>query len=346
MSRSRARTTTAAALLILLVGTAAAPPNPASTPSSAFTAATGWIADQQVEDGGFFRQGQGAAYSGGLAETLAVLGADAGTSPDVLQAALDRLAELGPDAATRPAYTGRIVMAVVAAGHDPSRFGGHDYVADLKPTPAGYWEPQNYANALAALGWLAAGNRLSDASVAWIRANQCASGGFGWQALCLGVADVDTTALTLSVLLAHGLPTSDPAVVRARTFLLAAQNDQGGFGLAPGEVTNANSTGLVLSAIAALGEEPGAAPWSRGAGQDPLSELLELQTPEGGFLWRAGNAGGISSYATVQAAPGVAGLAYPLQPGREECEGLPGAAADHGRGRQGEQAHRACRPAA
>lgn len=84
-------------------------------------------------------------------------------------------------------------------------------------------------------------------------------------------------------------------------------------------MTNSNSTGLVLSTIAALGETPGEAPWDLGGGRDPLTQILSLQAPEGGFYWTAGNAGGINNYATVQATPGVAGRAYPLVPQERRC---------------------------
>lgn len=317
----------ATALLAALTTIAAAPAEPpgdADTPSPTGSALAGldWIVDQQVADGGFFRPDQSVAYSGGLAETLAVVATDRGASADTLERARDRLARLGPEAATRPAYTGRIVSAITAAGDDPRAFGGHDYVAQLEEAyrPVGFWEHANYANALAALGWLAAGRDLPPAAVAWIRANQCLDGGFSWQSACAFRSDIDTTALIINVLAAHGLDRTDPTVAAARAYLLQARNDQGGFGAWPGQETNANSTGLALSAIAALGESPTEAPWSLGGVRDPLTQLLALQTQDGGFLWRAGDPGGINSYATVQAVPGVAGLTYPLEGDVIGCE--------------------------
>lgn len=301
---------------------------------SAASHAIEYVASTQALDGGFFGIGQSAESSGGLADTLVALAVDEGLDDDALDAALSRLEALAPGATSRPAYTARIVMAAVASGLDPRSFGGVDYVARLDGArhPAGYWEAQNYANALAALGWIAAGHDLDLESVLWTTANQCADGGWGFMTACLSRSDVDTTALTLSALVAGGVDTSDPSVLRARQFLIDAQNADGGFGDRPDAETNANSTGLALSAIAALGEVPTDAPWNLGAGRDPLSELLTLQTADGGFLWKASSPSMIDNYATVQALPGVAGVAYPVPP-RVESDADEGCAA-HDRARR------------
>lgn len=47
-----------------------------------------------------------------------------------------------------------------------------------------------YANALAALGKLAAGGALPGEALTWFRVNQCADGGYGWFTACLGGSDV------------------------------------------------------------------------------------------------------------------------------------------------------------
>lgn len=218
-------------------------------------------------------------------------------------------------------------MAIVAMGGDPRSFGGIDYSARLAASRsvAGWWETQNYANALAALGWTALGNDLAMESAAWIRGQQCADGGWGFMTACLSAADVDTTALTINALIAGGIDRDDAAVQRARQFLLRAQNAKGGFGDRPGAETNANSTGLSLSAIAALGEQPQDTSWNRGESQNPHAQLLSLQTADGGFLWKASRPSMIDNYATVQATPGVAGKPYPIRPITERaCERRPG----------------------
>lgn len=305
---------------------------PASASPTSASQAIAYIVGQQVPDGGFFGPNQGVGYSGGLADTMVAVLADQGASADAVDRALENLTANGWAAATkRAAYAARVVMAAKAAGADPRQLGGHDYVAQLESfySPLGYWESQGYANALAALGWLAAGERLPAQALTWLRLNQCPDGGFGWgTTTCLAVSasDVDTTALVVNVLIAAGLPSDDAMVTKARQYLVVAENAQGGFGGAPGAATNANSTGLVLSAIAALGEQPRNAPWARSAGRDPLTQILTLQTASGGFLWTATSSGGINNYATVQAVPGVAGQAYPIKPVRpgDDCKRRPG----------------------
>lgn len=134
---------------------------------------------------------------------------------------------------------------------------------------------------------------------------------------------MDTTALVVNVLAGAGLPNDDLTLARARGFLVAAQNEDGGFGYVRDEETNANSTGLALSAIAALGEEPTGAPWKLGDGPDPLTQILALQAPEGGFYWRRAPRVGSNNYATVQAIPGVAGRSYPVLSPPRRCPGRP-----------------------
>lgn len=283
-----------------------------------------YVAGTQGADGSFFGGGQSVAYSGGLADTLVSLSADGGLRKRALDAALKQLRTKGPGEMTRAAYAARAVMALVATGRDPSSFGGYDYTDKLDSfySPvAGYWETQMYSNALSALGALAAHGSIPDAAITWFRLNQCADGGYGWFAPCLAASDVDTTALVVNVLAGAGLPNGDITLARARDYLVLAQNDQGGFGQGRDQETNANSTGLALSAIAALGERPTESPWNLGDGRDPRTQILALQAPEGGFYWRAGTPGGINNYATVQAIPGVAGRSYPLLPRARRLRG-------------------------
>ncbi|HEX9891349.1 MAG TPA: prenyltransferase/squalene oxidase repeat-containing protein, partial [Actinomycetota bacterium] len=250
MTRS-VRRFAALACLVVVSGTAQA--KPAVTPASK---AIRYVAQTQAPDGTFFGGGQSVAYSGGLADTLVSLSADTGLRRGRLGPALAQLQVKGPEEMTRAAYAARAVMALVAVGRNPRSFGGYDYVAKLDSySGAGAWEGQMYANAIAALGALAAHGSIPDEAVLWFRATQCPDGGWGWFSPCVA-ADVDTTALVVNVLAGAGLPSSDLTLARARDYLIAAQNEAGGFGAAKDQETNANSTGLALSAIAALGEHP------------------------------------------------------------------------------------------
>jgi hypothetical protein len=228
--------------------------------------------------------------------------------------------------ARKPGQAARIVMGLVAAGENPRAFGGVDYVARTKArydATTGAYEDGLYADALAALGVLAANENLPGRAVTYLRANQCVGGGYAWKEGCAATPDVDTTSAVMSALLASGLPPSDSTISRARTFVRSAQNPDGGFPLEDGKTTNANSTGLALSAIAALGEN--ATGWRTSTGGDPISALSKLQGSDGGFRYQSSDpsAGG---YATVQAVLGLAGVAYPMAPVKRERASAAGAA--------------------
>lgn len=246
-----------------------------------------------------------------VAEAVIAVAASGRGGP-TLDRALARIAADGPASITRAGHAGRIVMALVATGHDPHRFGGYDYVARITASyqPAsGAYDNGVYANALAVLGLQAAGEAVPAQAITYLRANQCASGGFAHQPGCLNPPDVDTTSMVLSVLAAAGIAPDDLTRRNARDWLLRAQNRSGGFGLQPGDADNANSTGLALSVVRALGEDPASAPWARG-NADPATALLRLQLASGAFTYVASDPKP-NDYATVQALPGLAGMAWP-----------------------------------
>jgi hypothetical protein len=261
----------------------------------------------------------------GVAEAITSLVAGGGGEAGVRRALALVEANGVERAEARAAYAGRIVMGLVAAGRDPRRFGGYDYAARL----ASFFDPVTgaydrgiYSDALAVLGVIAATGSIPARAADYLRANQCVDGGFGHEEACAFGADLDTTALVVCALTGAG--ESGPALRKAREYLVSARNIDGGFGHHPGEVTNANSTGLVLSALAALREDPGTAPW-RSGDTDPVGALLRLQSSSGGFRFVA--SGGTDDYATVQGIVGMAGRAYPVRP-LARAALLPGARRD------------------
>jgi hypothetical protein len=229
--------------------------------------------------------------------------------------ALSRVRAQGPARASeRAGLAGRLVLGLTAAGEDPARFGGYDYLGAIEARynpVTGAYDSGLYANALAALGWLSARRALPAQALTHFRLSQCESGGYAHDERCLAGADIDTTALVLNVLVLAGVGPDDGARGRAVAFLRTRQNPDGGFGLDDqSRSTNANSTGLALSAIAALGGTP--TEW-RNEGRDPLRALRGLQLSSGAFAYARGD-DRPNLYATVQAIPGLLGSAYPLRP--------------------------------
>lgn len=279
--------------------------------NSAFRAAQ-WVVARQESNGAFFNQTQSAHQT---AETLAAIVAG-GVTGDPVAKGLGYISANGPAAATKGAFTGRIIAGIVAGGADPRAFGGVDYVATLDGqynATTGAFDVSNFfANLLGANGALAARRALPAQAIAYLRANECAGGGFGFSNGCVE-PDTDTTALAVNVLVGAGLRT-DSIVTRARSFLLSRQNPDGGFGFASSfPPTSGDSTGLGLALIAALGEEAQSHPWLQPDGDDPVRALLALQDSDGAFKFSFSDVTG-NAFSTVNAIPGMAGATFPIRP--------------------------------
>lgn len=282
--------------LLLALGPlpATARTKPASAQAASLTRAGDWLTGRQTGEGDL----PGYTASGVGELVIALL---AGGRPgEPVDRALGYLHRHGARDARSPAHAARIVMGMHAGGADASTHLG---VIDAGFDPAtGAYEENVYAHALAMVGAAISGD-VPGGAVTHLETNQCLSGGFAWRRGCAGVPDTDTTAMAISALRAAGRPADDDAIVRARTYLNQVRNDDGGWGLEPADPTNANSTGLVLSALAALGEDPSS------LRPDPRNALAALQTDDGGFAYTEG--GAANDYATVQATIGLAGVPYP-----------------------------------
>lgn len=300
----------AAAVGTALVLTAPLPARASERSESARRGAE-YLAEHQAADGTFF--GDDAPHR--VAEALVALVAG-GIEGEPVARALSAIAAGGPEAADTAGEAGLLVMGIVAGGEDPRDFRGEDYVEHLESfydETVGMYHLQMFQNALALLGVVAAGEPIPDEAIRFLRLNRCADGGIGIQAPCGGGGGhVDVTALVLNALARAGMPPSDSLRSGARAFLVAAQNGEGGFGDTKGKPTNANSTGLALTAIAALGESATETPWRRPDG-DPVERLLALQQDDGRFRLSAA-AEGDPFIATRQAVPGIAGRAHPVGP--------------------------------
>lgn len=293
---------TAMALLVALPGVPAA-----QDLTEATSRAAGYVVETQTATGAFGNHSQSPDYTGVYLLSVVAGGAEG----DPVEDALHYIRRHGPSrAAEQPAYAGRIALGVAAAGEDPRDFDGTDYVAlaEARYNPlTGRYDTNFYANLLAALGVLTI-EELPPRAIDYIRLNQCPDGGFSWREACTGRPDTDTTSLAINVLTAAG--GADSAVERARTWLVEGQNPDGGFAHWHGDPTDANATGLALTAIAAMGEDPTAGTWEQADG-DPVQALLSLQHDSGGFRWRA-EGDDPNTWATVQALPGLSGRSLPL----------------------------------
>jgi hypothetical protein len=316
-----------ACLVIALGAVTSASASPASRAASAAAAAQ-WMAEQQTDSGAFFSDTLRVDLH---AEALAAVVAG-GIDEATLAAALGYIESNGEAGATEGARTGRIIAGIAAGGGDPTDFGGVDYVAILTSqfdTATGRYRKDAttlytdmFSNLIAANGDIAADGELPTQAMDFILSQQCPDGGFAFGGVgdC-AFNDVDTTALAINVISNSGLSGSeiDAALGQARTYLLGAQTDNGGFSFCCDDPNfSSDSTGLALTAIAALGEDAEAHPWLQADGDDPVQALETLQTEEGSFRFAEEDFNGDpitegNSLSTVNATPGMAGETYPIQ---------------------------------
>jgi energy-coupling factor transport system substrate-specific component len=206
-----------------------------------------------------------------------------------------------------------VVIALAAAGRNPAelRRDGHDPVAwirahlgqlqgpgDLERTIValaaahaplgtlvaqlerdqrrdGSVGEQSNLTAFAILAWRAAHASGVPAAAAWLARQQDGDGGFSF-AVRGDPGDVDDTAAAIEALTAaRAAPT---VVARARAFVLANENRDGGFPLQPGGASNAQSTAWAVQALCATGSSV----------QRPLAYLRARLTRSGAVAYADG----------------------------------------------------------
>jgi len=308
-----------------------------------------YIASRQAADGSV----PGFSAVGGTADAVLALAA-ARRGPE---AVADALAFLEGEAAgiTSVGQLGKVAMAAVAGGGDPRAFGGVDVVARIQgaydPETGRYGTDQGVGvvdQALAILGLAAAGAEVPRRAARWLAEAQCPDGGWQFDAPydpavddrhCssgeddFSMSDTNTTAYAVMA-----LEVAPPVRLRRdpfRYFDLARDGIKGGwrydfrrrpFGSLA--VTDANSTGLVLQAYAAAGEDPPPRarralaalqyrPCGRVAGAFAYTWVQRdgrwVRSPSRAEARAEAGSGGVTVIgATVGALPGLAGVPFPV----------------------------------
>lgn len=286
--------------------------------------ALAWLAAQQNDDGGF---GDPESSPGTTAQAVLGIAAvyenasawqkDSSSPLDYLASKADEYTSTGWDPASSTAL---LIQAVVAADGNPYNFGGINLVERLDSffsASTNQFTGSNWAIASYILAKIALLEEPNPDYVQLLKDNQLPSG--GWEYSAGWGADSNTTALAVQALVAAGEPLTSTAIVSATSYFHSIQNEDGGFPYAKpslwGTETDANSTGMVLQALAALGEDPLtwlASPDGQLTVHSPLEALLALQQLGGAFNWKA-DAPGSQIMATAQALPGIMGQAFPIR---------------------------------
>jgi hypothetical protein len=174
----------------------------------------------------------------------------------------------------------------------------------------------DYDVALAVLALRGGGRDVPAAILDGLVADQLPDG--GWAFAKGQPSDTNTTALVLMAL-GRSARGEEAAARRGVAFLDGQQFDSGGWGYDKRskdiKSMDANSTGLVLSALSALGIDQQA---KAKGGVTPRDALLRLQAGSGGFAFdpiklKAGTA---DQLATAQALVGLAGRSLPVERAR------------------------------
>ncbi|WP_326591037.1 prenyltransferase/squalene oxidase repeat-containing protein [Streptomyces sp. NBC_01294] len=124
------------------------------------------------------------------------------------------------------------------------------------PTYDGVWR-----QSFALLAQHTVGVEPAREAVVWLVGQQCDTGGFASfrpnaAVACDATTMYDTNATAAAVQALKALGGQDAAVKQSVDWLKSVQNEDGGWSYVPGSPSDANSTALVISALAVAGEKP------------------------------------------------------------------------------------------
>lgn len=316
---------------VVLSGTARAD----VTPAQAADYAAGWLG-RTIDPTGYVPALSGVSYTDTAWAVIALVAAEVGEAQAAEATAYllahvdDYVVVAGEDS---PAALAALILAGHARGADVSALVTRLLATKRTTGPdAGLFGAADatydgaYRQGLSLLALAAVGQTDADA-VAWLEAEQCADGGWmgnrpDTSAPCPAF-DFDSfvgeesngTAIAALALAALGEdPVHDPL-----EFLGETQNADGGFAFIPGFGSDANSTGLTVQVLLALGEDLD--DWAAPEGT-PYDFLLSLQVgnppaAKAGALAFMPNPDGsltANAFATAQAVPALAGKWLPIAP--------------------------------
>ena len=280
-----------ATLLTTPLGLAAAAYTSTPAPDSGrATAALEYLLAAQTPDGSIDK-------SIGETADFVIGAAAAGFDPATLRGctngtgALDFLATASDAAATDAAKTGKAILAVIAAGEDPTAFSGRDLIkrraALYHPTSGAYGDGSTFGQSFAMLAIVASGRSAPPAATAHLLALQDKDGSwsYGKAPVAAGGGDTNSTAIAVMALDAAGVHSADES---ALAYLATQQLPDGGFpyqnstAFGP-PASDPDSASIVLQAIIAAGRDPSTADWSKGT-SNVLTHLSAGQLPDGGFV--------------------------------------------------------------
>ena len=206
------------------------------------------------------------------------------------------------------------ITFAAACGKDPYTYADYNSVAALKEKIKEDGRVGNYIYTTywGVFGLSAAGEDTS-AQIAWLRTQQNADGSFGSYGTENGdTGDADNTAAVIMAMRAAGVPSSDPAIQKAVSFLRNVIEENGGYNYGYYSAPNLASTAWAVQAFCSVGIDPSTVKSS--AGNSPVDYLLSLQKEDGSFKYTETLTDTPVSM-TARAVTALLGCPYPILPG-------------------------------
>jgi hypothetical protein len=287
--------------------------SPSPTDSQRATAALEYLLAAQSSNG---------SIDSSIGETadFVIGAAAAGYDPSTLKgcgaatSALDFIAIASDAAAKDAAKTAKAILAVKAAGRDPSHFSGRDLLARLAAVyhadSGRFGDGSTFGQSFAILAEHAAGVSVPAAAKTELGALQDPDGSwsYGSAPAAAGNGDTNSTAIALMALDTAAVHSSDAS---AFAYLKTQQLPDGGFPYQNADTygppaSDPDSDSIVLEALLAAGQDPDSAAWSRGSA-NVLAHLRSMQGSDGGFVYPGT---GESAFTTSQVPAALMGSPY------------------------------------
>lgn len=225
---------------------------------------------------------------------------------------------------------------MLGAAAAPAAYADAAPSASPKKLPDGLYgtkDPQYdgvWRQSLALLAQDTVGVRPAASGVRWLVGQQCADGAFtafraepGKPCDAKTMRDTNQTAAAVQALAALG--GHGDTVKKAVGWLKSVQNDDGGWSSMPGSPSDANSTSVVIGALAAAGEKPQSVTSKKG-GKTPYDGLLTFQLgcdakegERGAFTFQLKGAAP-NADATAAAATGALGKGFVVAPADQRAD--------------------------
>ena len=209
-------------------------------------------------------------------------------------------------AQTSAGSAAKLALALAVTGNDPRDFNGVSPLSIVEVGAGlGMIGMGPYEHAYGILALVATGTPVPQLAIDTARDAQLEDGSWSFDGtMTEGAGDTNTTAMMVQALVSAGV--TSELVTDATDYLIAAQNDDGGFPYQPGAESDANSTALGIQALLAANEANHAE-----ALANAEKALAGMQNESGAFFYMA-SAPDDNAFATVQAIPALAAIPYPL----------------------------------